>query len=87
MGAFLVKDNADRLKAQLESRYPPVSVVPFESANGTFYRVRIGRLPSEAAAQNLASSCTDSEAVHRRSSSGSTTSFDSIPRGYLCIIT
>ncbi len=61
VGAFLVKDNADRLKAQLESRYPPVSVVPFESANGTFYRVRIGRLPSEAAAQNLAQQLHDSE--------------------------
>ncbi len=61
VGAFLVKDNADRLKAQLESRYPPVSIVPFESANGTFYRVRIGRLPSEAAAQNLAEQLHESE--------------------------
>lgn len=61
VGAFLVKDNADRLKAQLESRYPPVSVVPFESANGTFYRVRIGRLPSEAAAHNLAEQLHESE--------------------------
>ncbi len=44
VGAFLVQENAARLKVQLESRYPPVSVVPFESPNGTFYRVRIGRL-------------------------------------------
>jgi hypothetical protein len=31
-----------------------VSVVPFESPNGTFYRVRIGRLASEEAARSLA---------------------------------
>jgi rare lipoprotein A len=54
VGAFLVQENAARLKAQLESRYPPVSVVPFESPNGTFYRVRIGRLASEEAARSLA---------------------------------
>jgi len=61
VGAFLVKDNADRLKAQMEARYPPVSVVPFESANGTFYRVRIGSLPSEEAARKLAEQLHESE--------------------------
>jgi peptidoglycan lytic transglycosylase len=61
VGAFLVQENAARLKAQLESRYPPVSIVPFESANGTFYRVRIGRLPSEDAARSLAEQLHDSE--------------------------
>ena len=61
VGAFLVHENAARLKAQLESRYPPVSIVPFESANGTFYRVRIGRLPSEEAARSLAEQLHDSE--------------------------
>ena len=54
VGAFLVQENAARLKAQLESQYPPISIVPFESANGTFYRVRIGRLPSEEEARSLA---------------------------------
>jgi len=61
VGAFLVQENAARLKAQLESRYPPVSIVPFESAHGTFYRVRIGRLPSEEAARALAEQLHDSE--------------------------
>jgi peptidoglycan lytic transglycosylase len=61
VGAFLVQENAARLRAQLESRYPPVSIVPFESANGTFYRVRIGRLPSEEAARSLAEQLHDSE--------------------------
>jgi rare lipoprotein A len=61
VGAFLVQENAARLKAQLESRYPPVSIVPLESANGTFYRVRIGRLPSEGAARSLAEHLHDTE--------------------------
>lgn len=61
VGAFLVQENAARLKAQLESRYPPVSIVPFESANGTFYRVRIGRMKSEGAARSLAEQLHDSE--------------------------
>jgi rare lipoprotein A len=61
VGAFLVQENAARLKAQLESRYPPVSVVPFESPNGTFYRVRIGRLTSEEAARSLAEQLHNTE--------------------------
>jgi rare lipoprotein A len=61
VGAFLVQENAARLKAQLESRYPPVSVVPFESPNGIFYRVRVGRLPSEDAARKLAEQLHESD--------------------------
>jgi rare lipoprotein A len=61
VGAFLVQENAERLKAQLESRYPPVSLARFESANGTFYRVRVGRLPSEEAARRLAEQLHESE--------------------------
>jgi rare lipoprotein A len=54
VGAFLVQENADRLRAQLEQRYSPVRTVPYDSPNGRFYRVRVGRLPSEAAARALA---------------------------------
>jgi rare lipoprotein A len=54
VGAFLISENADRLKAQLASRYPPVSTVVYDSPNGRFYRVRVGRFPTEAAARELA---------------------------------
>jgi len=54
VGAFLSPDNADRLKAQLAMRYSPVSVVRFETASRTFYRIRVGRFPSEEAARQLA---------------------------------
>jgi rare lipoprotein A len=54
VGAFLVQENAERLKAQLSPRYPPVTIVKLELPNGLFYRVRVGRLPSEDAARQLA---------------------------------
>jgi len=61
IGAFKVRENAERLKAQMEQTYPPVSLATFDSVNGTFYRVRVGRLPSEAAAQNLADKLHEAE--------------------------
>jgi rare lipoprotein A len=61
VGAFLVQENAERLKTQLEPHYPPVSLARFESANGTFYRVRVGRLPSEEAARRLAEQLHEGE--------------------------
>jgi rare lipoprotein A len=54
VGAFQLQNNAERLKEQLEPRYSPVSVVTLASPNGQFYRVRVGRLPSELAARQLA---------------------------------
>jgi rare lipoprotein A len=54
VGAFLQAENANRLKAQLEQQYPPVNVVTYDSPNGTFYRVRVGRIATEEAAQDLA---------------------------------
>ncbi len=54
VGAFLSHENADRLRARLEQRYPPAFVFEYEAPNGLFYRVRVGRLPSQDAAQQLA---------------------------------
>jgi rare lipoprotein A len=61
IGAFKVRENAERLKTQMEKTYPPVTIATYDSPNGTFYRVRVGRLPSEAAAQNLADKLHDAE--------------------------
>lgn len=63
IGAFKVRENAERLKAQMEETYPPVTIATYDSPNGTFYRVRVGRLPSEAAAQNLADKLHETEQV------------------------
>lgn len=63
VGAFLVRDNAERLRSQLAARYSPVSIVTYDSPDGLFYRVRAGRLPSEAAARRLAEQLRSSEQV------------------------
>jgi rare lipoprotein A len=54
VGAFQSQDNAERFRAQLAARYPSVSIATYDSPNGLFYRVRVGRVPSENAAQQLA---------------------------------
>lgn len=54
VGAFQLKDNAARLQRELSARYAPVDISEFNSSNGTYYRVRAGRLPSESAARALA---------------------------------
>jgi rare lipoprotein A len=55
VGAFLVKENADALRDRLALQFPPAIVVPYDSPNGQYFRVRVGRVPSEAAAADLAS--------------------------------
>lgn len=54
VGAFRLQDNAEQLRAQLATRYSPVSIALYDSPNGLFYRVRAGRLPTEDAAHQLA---------------------------------
>jgi rare lipoprotein A len=54
IGAFSMEANAERLRAGLSARYSPVSVVPYDSPRGIVYRVRVGQLPTEQAAQQLA---------------------------------
>lgn len=61
VGAFQSQDNAERFRAQLATRYPNVSIAHYDSPNGPFYRVRVGRLPTEAAAQQLAGQLHASE--------------------------
>ena len=53
VGAFQLQDNAERLRAQLATRYSPVAIALYDSPNGLFYRVRVGRLPNEDAARRL----------------------------------
>jgi len=54
VGAFLVQANAEKLRVQLSARYSPVTLVTYDSPNGSFYRVRVGRLPTEDAARQIA---------------------------------
>jgi rare lipoprotein A len=54
VGAFLVKENAERLRERLAFRYQPVFLQEYDSPTGLFYRVRAGRLPSENEARQFA---------------------------------
>ncbi len=54
VGAFQMPENAERLRSQLSARYASVTVTKYDLPNGTFYRVRLGREPTEEAAQQLA---------------------------------
>ena len=54
VGAFLVQANAEKLRVQLSARYSPVTLVTYDSPNGSFYRVRVGRVPTEDAARQIA---------------------------------
>jgi rare lipoprotein A len=54
VGAFLVKEKADALRARLAAQFPPAIVVPYDSPNGLYYRVRVGRVSSEQEAAELA---------------------------------
>jgi rare lipoprotein A len=55
VGAFRVKENAGRLQSRLAARYSPVLIQLYDSPTGTYYRVRVGSVPSLGAAQQLAS--------------------------------
>jgi len=54
IGAFSMRENAVRLRQSLERQYQPVLVDELRSDKGTLYRVRVGRVGSETAAQRLA---------------------------------
>jgi rare lipoprotein A len=54
IGAFSRQENAERLKAEMESRNLVVAIVTYDSANGVLYRVRVGCLATEEAANQLA---------------------------------
>jgi rare lipoprotein A len=54
VGAFKVQENAERFRAEMDASYPPATIETYEASNGTYYRVRVGKLPSEDAAQKLA---------------------------------
>jgi rare lipoprotein A len=54
VGAFKVQENAERFRLEMDAAYPPATIETYEAVDGTYYRVRVGKLPSEDAAQKLA---------------------------------
>ena len=54
IGAFSDRSNAEHLRDSLLPRYQPIFVQEYDTPNGHFYRVRVGRVQSPDAAQQLA---------------------------------
>jgi rare lipoprotein A len=53
VGAFKDPANANRLRDRLSSTYSPVFIQQYDSPDGTFYRVRVGKVSGEQAAQDF----------------------------------
>jgi rare lipoprotein A len=64
VGAFREKDNAERLRARLNELYPSSTIQQVELDEGTFYRVRAGKISGERAAQKFADDLKANEGFH-----------------------
>ena len=64
VGAFKEKGNAERLRARLDELYPPSTIQQVAMEDGTFYRVRAGKVSGERAAQKFADDLHSKEGFH-----------------------
>jgi len=64
VGAFKEKENADRLRERLDGLYPPATIQQVALDDGTFYRVRVGRISGEQSAQRFADDLKAKEGFH-----------------------
>jgi cell division septation protein DedD len=55
VGAFTQRENAERVRVQLSARYMPIVIDEVDLPGGHFFRVRVGRVQTQDAAQRLAS--------------------------------
>ncbi|HET7107123.1 MAG TPA: septal ring lytic transglycosylase RlpA family protein [Candidatus Acidoferrum sp.] len=53
VGAFRDRGNADRLRDRLSVNYSPIFIQQYDSSDGAFYRVRVGRVSGQQAAQDF----------------------------------
>jgi rare lipoprotein A len=53
VGAFRNRSNAERLRDRLSTSYSPIFIHNYDSPDGMYYRVRVGKVPGEAAAQQF----------------------------------
>lgn len=54
IGAFTNRSNAERLRDSLLAQYQPIFIQDYDAPTGHFYRVRVGRVSTPEAAQQLA---------------------------------
>jgi rare lipoprotein A len=53
IGAFRDRGNAERLRDRLNPSYSPIFIQPYDSPDGLFYRVRVGKVPGEDSARQF----------------------------------
>ena len=53
VGAFKDRGNAERLRDRLNVSYSPIFIQQYDGPEGTFYRVRVGKISGEDAAQQF----------------------------------
>jgi rare lipoprotein A len=53
VGAFRERTNAERLRDRLSASYAPIFIQQYDSPDGTFYRVRVGKVSGEDAARDF----------------------------------
>jgi rare lipoprotein A len=63
VGAFLSRENAERLRKQMEDRYSFAVIQEYDAPQGLFYRVRVGKLDSEDAANAFGEQLREKEHV------------------------
>ena len=63
VGAFRERGNAERLRERLTASYSPIFIQPYDSPDGLFYRVRVGKVPGEGAAQQFGEKLRNREGI------------------------
>jgi len=53
VGAFRDRNNAERLRDRLSTSYSPIFIQQYDSPDGIFYRVRVGKVSGEEAARQF----------------------------------
>jgi rare lipoprotein A len=53
VGAFREHGNAERLRERLTPAYSPIFIQPYDSPDGLFYRVRVGKVTGEDSARQF----------------------------------
>jgi rare lipoprotein A len=53
VGAFKDRGNAERLRDRLNASYSPIFIQQYDAPEGTFYRVRVGKISGEDAARQF----------------------------------
>lgn len=61
VGAFRDRINAERLRDRLAASYSPISIQQYESPDGVFYRVHVGKISGEDAARQFGEQLRDRE--------------------------